>query len=447
MQFNRIIIVIFLLLSCLVIDAQTQDIIEEREILNESNILFRAGKQKEADSLMEVAKKKFPKGILNRNSECNALYEIKGGKDIEKAYKKWIKKYAPSRMGPDIVYDYAAYSVSLNYINEDNVEKCMEYLKLLTTPTWKPTAYNVIAKQLLEKGHSDIAEDVLIEGVKCADAAAGTLSADAPVRRQFESMWNVYADYLYAKGKVNEAVEQYTKVDPSRRGKNYPRLMLEAGNPQFALDAAIADYGNGEATADTEKLLKDAWLALKGTLNGCDDFITQLKTKRTTDRYKEIQSLLISEEAPDFKIKDINGKPVCLSDYRGKIVVLDFWATWCEPCKRSFPAMKKAVEKYKDDANVQFLFIHTWERTSAADAIKSAKDYLDSNGYSDFCLLMDSKDSPTKTNEAVNAYKVSGIPAKFVIDGNGNIRFRIKGFSGTDEEAVYELSTMIDMIK
>jgi hypothetical protein len=106
--------------------------------------------------------------------------------------------------------------------------------------------------------------------------------------------------------------------------------------------------------------------------------------------------------------------------------------------------MQMAENKYKNDPGVKFLFIHTWERSAAAP--KEAKAYVESNGY-DFQVLMDLKDPETKANKVVSSYKVNGIPAKFIIDPQGNIRFKLTGFDGSKEAAVDELSMMIDMVK
>src|ERR1700754_1863990 len=54
----------------------------------------------------------------------------------------------------------------------------------------------------------------------------------------------------------------------------------------------------------------------------------------------------INIPAPDFSLKDLNGKTVSLADYKGKTLVIDFWATWCVPCRESFPAVKMVMDKY-----------------------------------------------------------------------------------------------------
>ena len=153
---------------------------------------------------------------------------------------------------------------------------------------------------------------------------------------------------------------------------------------------------------------------------------------------------MISMPAPDFTLTDTEGREVTLSKLRGKVVVLDFWATWCGPCKQSFPAMQKAIDKFRNDPNVEFLFIHTWEREK--NATEAAVKHLKDNGYT-FHLLMDLKDKEIRSNKVVKSYGVTGIPTKIVIDPQGNIRFKVTGSSSRVEEVVNEISLMIEMAR
>lgn len=146
--------------------------------------------------------------------------------------------------------------------------------------------------------------------------------------------------------------------------------------------------------------------------------------------------------APPFTLQDLEGNEVSLEDYRGKVVVLDFWATWCAPCIKSFPAMQMVIDRYKEDPDVAFFFINTWEQRE--DPAEFVRQFMEKRGF-DFSVLIDKKDPVSKRNPVVESYGVSGIPATFVIDSNGNIKYKLSGFQGGDDLAkVQELSKLIE---
>jgi peroxiredoxin len=100
--------------------------------------------------------------------------------------------------------------------------------------------------------------------------------------------------------------------------------------------------------------------------------------------------------------------------------------------------MRKAVERHKDDAGVRFYFVNAWER--AEDKAKNARDFLSKTGYP-FTVLLDLE------NRVIDAFKVDGIPTKFVIDGRGRIRFKTTGYSGNHDRLLAELDAMIEMVR
>jgi len=152
---------------------------------------------------------------------------------------------------------------------------------------------------------------------------------------------------------------------------------------------------------------------------------------------------MLDEKAPLFKLVNLEGKQVSIEDLKGKVVVADFWATWCGPCKASFPAMQKAINKYKNEPNVTFVFIDTWEQ--AEEREKKVKEFIDKNKYN-FNVLYDvAKPDEDNSFTVVSDYKVNGIPTKFIIDKKGTIRFKKVGFDGSDESLISELSMMIEL--
>jgi thiol-disulfide isomerase/thioredoxin len=155
---------------------------------------------------------------------------------------------------------------------------------------------------------------------------------------------------------------------------------------------------------------------------------------------------VLNQPAPAFRLKDANGKTVSLSDYKGKTLVIDFWATWCQPCRDSFPALKMAVEKYKDDPNVKFLFIDT--RETVPNYKHLAKKFITDNHYP-FYIIFDEKSDDRKMNSTFKKYAMPGIPTKYFIDGNGMIKYKRVGYiqEQTTEETAAEIEELIEKVK
>ena len=133
------------------------------------------------------------------------------------------------------------------------------------------------------------------------------------------------------------------------------------------------------------------------------------------------------DAALDFKLMDLAGKEVTLASLKGKVVLLDFWATWCGPCKQAMPSIQKISEDYKGK-DVVILGVNTWEKKEGA-----GKKYMTDKGYTYGCLLAG--------DDLAVAYGISGIPTLIVIGKDGKIEKIEVGFGPEGDKG---LRTAID---
>lgn len=126
--------------------------------------------------------------------------------------------------------------------------------------------------------------------------------------------------------------------------------------------------------------------------------------------------------APEFTLPDLDGKPHALADYRGKVVVLNFWATWCPPCRYEMPAMQRAWAKVRDE-DIVFIGVDVGEDTDTVFTFLA--DYP-----VDFPLLLDEE------AKVIEQYPVTGLPTTYIIDPQGRITHRAVGGREWDDEGL-----------
>ena len=141
------------------------------------------------------------------------------------------------------------------------------------------------------------------------------------------------------------------------------------------------------------------------------------------------------------EITDGNFSDVVLSS--DKAVLVDFWATWCGPCKASFPEMQQLVEKYKDNENVAILFVNTFENTPKRE--KDITDFITKNKY-DFHVILDAPIKDSRNFEVADSYGIRGIPTKIIISPEGKINYKSVGYEGNGK-LLTEMEILIELIE
>ena len=135
--------------------------------------------------------------------------------------------------------------------------------------------------------------------------------------------------------------------------------------------------------------------------------------------------------APDFVMQDVAGRQLRLSDFEGKVVVLDFWATWCGPCIASFPHTQDLARKYRDQDVVVLA-------SGTSDTIAKFKEWIPRNQpkYPDMVWAFDPHERGSATFEeraSSKLYGVTGIPTQFIIGRDGRIVAVVVGNGGKDD--------------
>ena len=130
---------------------------------------------------------------------------------------------------------------------------------------------------------------------------------------------------------------------------------------------------------------------------------------------------MVGQAAPDITLKDVDGHQFFLKDLRGKTVFVNFWATWCEPCRKEMPQIQALQEKFKDQGLVVV-------GLNYSESAETAKNYFSQEKYTLRNLL-------DPTSETFNRYGAGGIPKVVLIDKDGIVRYVQQGYSSRQDFA------------
>lgn len=158
-------------------------------------------------------------------------------------------------------------------------------------------------------------------------------------------------------------------------------------------------------------------------------------SSQAADKLYAEEGLKEGEMPPDFELSSLDGETIKLSDYKGKKVILNFWATWCPPCKAEMPHMQQFYETKADKQNVEIIAVNL----TYAERVSNKRSKVETfrNEYKlTFPILLDENGEVGKT------YRPITIPTSYLIDTNGIIRKKIIG--PMDEEMMEQLVSEMD---
>jgi len=136
------------------------------------------------------------------------------------------------------------------------------------------------------------------------------------------------------------------------------------------------------------------------------------------------------DQAPDFELTTLDGQAVKLSDYQGKKVVLNFWASWCNPCRAEMPHMQNYYEDFAQEENVEIVAVNLTD----GDTVSKVEDFVADFGLT-FPIPMD------EDGNVGTMYEIITIPSTYIIDSTGKIQNKIQG--PMDDQMLFDLVTNI----
>ena len=418
-----------------------------------------------ADSLKTVLQQKYPTGILNRadaflksNSIQNSQEKIEAfsgfltdfpeNKDVPKSqqyfYNKaynalfenyFVKKEYDSLLPLIPKMDFA----SLNDAYHFTISKAY-YFKSETTPKLLDLSINVIGEMRKKIGDQSYANGLFWSPNQATDNA----------QSQFDRKLKVQIKMLVELKKYDEALKEIYWLsekdlynDSSFNALHVNVLQQLNKNPENVLTEAAR---NNALTSELEQLLKKNYVASGHSEAEFQKYFQQLKSG--DQKTSEISKDIISIDAPNLVFEDQKGTTVELPK-SSKIIILDFWANWCAPCKKSFPAMKTIVDQYSNDKDVEFYFVNTQE--AGKDYKAKTEVYIKNNNLNLLNILFDKKEAGKNSNiltfsKFSKLFNSSGIPRKVIIK-DGKIRYTSEGYSGNPGELSDEIHSVIKILK
>ncbi len=429
--------------------------------------------QELAKQLEDYALDSYPNGILARDKEIWRIFRISDTQEKAAAQAEFVKKY-PYKDWKDIdtensmmylgknfqsvvympIIQHNDYSLLYNYLHELPYDYLYTFFWQMVQNTYRNK--QVSAEKLLPIGQALIDEAFDRPQTQKQQVYSPKEWKEYLYNYRKESLldWSMILDET---GSTDKALEWMKILEPIYNGKVekfsnfYMALLQKSGLQDKALEVARLGVENNAASPEMLEVLKNAYVQEQGSDQGFEMYIHDLKKIELSEEQKaEIKTSFVNEPIALFELETIDGQTINMADYKGKIIVLDFWATWCAPCKSAMPGMNMAVQKYKEDDDVVFFFISTMEIHK--DFKEKIQAFITEKGYSDFNVLLDVDNPESHKRDYVysnyaKTFHFSGIPQKLIIGPEGNLRWRATGFNGSSTALVDEISYIIETLK
>lgn len=415
------------------------------------------GQNQKVDSIRQVVINEFPNKKIGISYRLNQLFREKdSAKVVAQIGQLLSRKTAENEAAYGSAYDY----LFSYYVRHGDSIEAKKYLPLITRweqDPYKWRAYNQYVQLLLD--HKLMLQEASKLNLYLLDSVAaypvsliryfpetGYLVAHDPAKA--DKLAAVKAEIMANQGLIAAQLNQrqaardwFAKSIPTLQSAALLRTVAmqyqQWNDPNNAIPVLEAAYRYAPFDPAIRQLLDKAIIK-----NGMDNaaarqaYFSKLDKQWKQGYYQEFQKIIGSTPFPeDASIVDMDRKPLYKADLKDKIVIIDFWATWCKPCIASFPYLHQVYKKYADDPKVKFVVLNSGSGNSWDDAYKWAK----ANPEFDFPFYYN------QDKKLSSKLDITSIPTTLILDKKGDIRFRKVGFEG--EKLLQSLDAMIEYLK
>jgi thiol-disulfide isomerase/thioredoxin len=342
----------------------------------------------------------------------------------------------------------SAFCTPLNYKTENEIYRWNVIRAYMFKMVGKDTLYGVssgLLKDLIQKQQDGSYEE---DGVFNKEQAA------ANAAEQMDNHLNIHISLLHDLKKYAEAKEYFKYL--SAKGA-YGSADLNAIHldllQQTGDSAGIQPFLENcvKANAMTPQMLdrlKEVYTAKNKAAGGYESYLASLRSSEEQNELKAyVKEHLANQEYIPFALEDADGNLVRSSEWGDKIVVLDFWATWCKPCISAFPGMQMVIDKYAQDSQVAVYMVGTMQTGNYKE---KSTGFIKQQGFR-FHLLHDGINKKTGEQNAVFRtfvpyFQSSAIPRKVILK-DGIMRYTAEGYSGSPSKLADELTYAIELLK
>lgn len=432
----------------------------EKSMLSAQEYYRHGKKTTQADALLTIIKTRFPGGEQNKTALEDAFDDEQDVIKKDSLYNVLTAKHPAKDKATATLYDYKRIQLAIAHLQQNDIGGFELWEKQVKNKSGIVHGINNITKNWAQNGqHLADAEQVSLQALTMADSLRKEnfpqmYTSPKQIGENNQAMYyqciDTYALILYKQNRYKEALSYEQKLGSAPKTQDadinthYVQILNAYEMYPQAQSIAEKSFAAGTTSPELKEELEKSYIRINGDKKGFADYLNSLELLANKQQMSEMAKTMINLPAAAFDLQDVSGKHITLASLKGKVVVIDFWANWCAPCKESFPGMQSAIEHYKNDPAVQFVFIDTWENDN--NYIADTKKYMAANHY-DFQVLFDEKATNGKLSKVKTAYEVDGLPTKVVIDKNGNIRFKTLGYGGSTKILTDEMISMVELAK